>query len=190
MLSPFDGGDIMNYRGKKRLSSLVKSALGGAIALSLATSTALAQTDRLLDEPGGAAAQRTVTTIDCDFPTLTVVRTENTPITFANTGFLNLPGSSISFETFGNRCVKVHFTAKANATNSCIVRALLNGAVMNPNGGSLQTLVSFDTTPNAHAYAWAGNVGDGTHTVVIQRRVGQGTCTIDDWTVDLEVWDF
>jgi hypothetical protein len=60
---------------------------------------------------------------------------------------------------------------------------------MDPNGTSTQTLVSVDTTPSAHGYEWAGRVGDGTHDIVIQRRVSGGTCTIDDWTVDLEVWD-
>ena len=60
---------------------------------------------------------------------------------------------------------------------------------MNPNGGSLQTLVSNDATYNAHAYEWVSTVEDGTHTVAIQNRVSSGTCWIDDWTMDLEVWD-
>ena len=60
---------------------------------------------------------------------------------------------------------------------------------MSPNGASQQTLVSADGSFNAHAYEWAGRVGDGTHQLVIQRRVGGGTCTIDDWTVDVEAWD-
>ena len=179
----------MHNFGRTDVRFLIRNVAGSVLALSLLASAAVAQTDRLIEQPTGGGAPRIATTIDCDFPTLTAVRTQNTAVTFTNTAFLNLPGALLTFETFGSRCVKVHFTAKANATGACFVRAVLNGIVMHPQGQDLQTLVSADSTSNAHAYEWASNVGDGTHTFVIQHRVSAGTCTIDDWTVDLEVWD-
>jgi hypothetical protein len=180
----------MHNLGKNTLGSVINPVIGSVLALSLITSTAPAQSDRLVDEPGSRlAAQRTVKTSDCDFPTLTVVRTQNAPVSFTNTAFLTLPGSAITFETFGSRCVKVHFTARAAATAHCFVRALVNGIVMDPNGANFQTLVSNDNSFNAHAYEWVSRVDDGNHIIVIQGRVNSGTCTIDDWTVDLEVWD-
>jgi hypothetical protein len=176
----------MHNFGWNALGLLINPIVGSALALSLLISAAPAQTDRLVSGP---APQRTIITTDCEFPTLTVLRTNNTPVNFANTTFLALPGAALTFETFGSRCVKLHFTAKAAASASCFVRAVLNGIAMNPQGGGLQTLVSNDATFNAHAYEWVSRIGEGTHTVVIQRRVSTGTCTIDDWTMDLEVWD-
>lgn len=172
------------------LGSLIGPAIGGVLALSLLTSTAPAQNDRFIEGPRReTAAQEAIKTTQCDHPTLTVVRTENTPSTFANTAFATLPGSVITFETFGDRCVKVLFTAKVAATAHCFVRALVNGRVMDPNGEGGQTLVSVDTSFDAHGFAWVGRVDGGDHTVLIQRRVNSGTCTMDDWTVDLEVWN-
>lgn len=177
---------------RKEIFGLLLSAVAGsALSLSLLGSPAFAQNDRLVEDPRHArAGQEAQKTFECDHPTLTVVRTDNVPLTFANAGFLNLQGSSIAFETFGDRCVKVLFTAKAATTANCLVRALLNGFVMDPSSGSSgQSLVSNDDTFDAHGYAWAGKISGGDHTVVIQYRVIGGSCTIDDWTVDLEVWN-
>ena len=74
---------------------MTSTIAGSALGLSLLGTTASAQNDRLVEDPRRrTVAQETTKTTDCDRPTLTVVRTENAPVTFTNTDFLNPdPGS-------------------------------------------------------------------------------------------------
>ena len=147
-----------------------------AIALSLVGTSALAQSD------GSTAVQAAVVplaavNVNCGAQIANLVRTQNTAITFSNTAFSALPNSGVVFSvpTGASRCVKVHFTAEAGATNFCYVRAVDNGIPLNPNGGNFQALVSNDTTNEAHAYLWVRRVGPGFHTISIQRRVSSGS---------------
>jgi hypothetical protein len=136
-----------------------------------------------------AAQQRANISVSCGAETASLTRTENTGLTFSNTGFLALPGSGVTVNVpaGATRCVKVLFTAEAGASNFCYVRAVDNGIPMFPDGGSFQALVSHDGTANGHAFLWVRRLGSGSHTISIQRRVNAGSCGIDDWSMDVEV---
>ena len=64
--------------------------------------------------------------------------------------------------------------------------ATIDGAPMNPIGGGFEALDSEDGTASAHAYEWIKRVGEGLHTVRIERSVGNATTRFwtDDWTFD------
>jgi hypothetical protein len=174
------------------MNSCRKRSFGlvSGLACALVASAALAQNGSFDGSSSAeAAAQRQNINVSCGAQTGNLIRTENASLTFSNTGFLTLPGSGVSVNVpaGATRCVKVLFTAEAGATNFCYVRAVDNGIPMFPDGGSLQALVSYDSTAAAHAFLWVRRVGAGSHTISIQRRVSAGSCGIDDWSVDVEV---
>ena len=158
------------------MTCLAKRTVGltGAVAFILTASAALA----------------TQATVSCGALVSDVIRTQDASLTFSNTNFVSLANSSVSVNVPAGttRCVKVLFTAEAGATHFCYVRAMDNGVPMNPNGNGAQTLIShYVNSANANSFLWARRVGPGSHVISIQRRVSGGTCTIDDWTVDVEV---
>ncbi len=65
-------------------------------------------------------------------------------------------------------------TGLAGAPNDYrYVRALLDGAPMDPDGLNFQSIDSEDASGDGHAYEWiADHVGPGNHVVTLERRVG------------------
>ena len=91
------------------------------------------------------------------------------------------------------RCIKVVFTGEAGCFGSsgpdfCYIRAIANGGVMSPNGGSEQVFSSEDSTAEAHAYEWINRLGPGTYNIAIQGRVASSATDffLDDWTFEVE----
>ena len=105
------------------------------------------------------------------------------------------PSTQVVVPDGQSRCIKVRFTAESacegpGAADFCYVRALIDGVPMDPNGGGFQALDSEDGTASAHAYEWVKRVGEGPHTVRIERRVGNAATMFwaDDWTFDTSIF--
>jgi hypothetical protein len=166
-------------------------SLASAIILASFATAADAQSGGFDGSPSApvAAAQQANINVACGAQTSNLIRTESSSLTFSNTSFSTLPGSSVrvTVPSGQSRCLKVLFTAEAAATNFCYVRAVANGLPLFPNGEGFQSLVSADSTANGHAFQWVRRLSSGTYTVAIQRRVSSGRCNIDDWTVDVQL---
>ena len=169
--------------------------LGGATATLVATaSIALAQA--IPNPPDGGPPQPagpSVISIACGPNQTSLVKTEDSPTATSSVNRVTLPGAAtqITVPDGQTRCVKVLFTAESacqgpNPDDFCYVAATIDGAPMNPGGGGFQALDSEDGTASAHAYEWIKRVGEGVHTVEIQRNVGAATTMFwtDDWTFD------
>jgi hypothetical protein len=172
--------------------------LGGAAATLVATAgLALAQV--IPNPPDGGPPQPpgpNVVTTSCGPNQTSIVKTDQTPTTTSSVPFAPMPGAAtqIVVPNGQSRCVKVLLTAETACQSDlpsdfCYVRALLDGAPMDPNGGGFQALDSEDGTASAHAYEWIKRVGAGQHTVRIERRVDNAATTLwtDDWTFDVSL---
>jgi hypothetical protein len=173
--------------------------LGGAAATLVATAGhALAQA--IPNPPDGgppqAAGPNVVTTV-CGPNQTSIVKTDASPTATSSVAFQPLAGAAtqIVVPDGQSRCVKVLLTAETacqsdQAADFCYVRALLDGVPMDPNGANFQALDSEDGTASAHAYEWVKRVGDGPHTVRIERRVGNAATMFwtDDWTFDVSLF--
>jgi hypothetical protein len=169
--------------------------LGGAAATLLATAgLALAQAipNPPDDGPPQAPGPNVMTTA-CGPNQTSIVKTDASPTTENAVAFQQMPGAVTQFGVPDgqSRCVKVLLTAETAcqsqlAADFCYVRAVIDGAPMDPNGAGFQAMDSEDGTASAHAYEWVKRVGEGVHTVRIERRVGNAATTFwtDDWTLD------
>jgi hypothetical protein len=167
---------------------------GGAATLVATAGIALAQA--IPNPPDGGppqAAGPSVTTTACGPNQTSIVKTEDSPTATSSVNRVTLPGAStqIVVPNGQTRCVKVLFTAESacqgpNPDDFCYIAATIDGAPMNPASGGFQALDSQDGTASAHAYEWIKRVGEGAHTVEIQRKVGAATTRFwtDDWTFD------
>ena len=146
--------------------------------------------------PGDPPPSNLITTT-CGPNQTSIVKTESSPSTTKSVNFVPLPGANtqIVVPDGQSRCVKVLLTAETACQSDlpddfCYVRALIDGVPMDPNGANFQALDSEDGTASAHAYEWVKRVGDGPHTVRIERRVGNASTMFwtDDWTFDVSVY--
>jgi hypothetical protein len=173
--------------------------IGGAAATLVATAgIALAQA--IPNPPDGGPPQPpgpNVITTACGPNQTSIVKTDATPTATSSVPFQQLPGAVTQFGVPDgqSRCVKVLLTAETAcqsdlAADFCYVRALVDGVPMDPNGGGFQAMDSEDGTASAHAYEWIKRVGEGPHTVRIERRVGNAATTFwtDDWTFDTSLY--
>jgi hypothetical protein len=165
-----------------------------AAALGLSVSLATAQTN--YEMPTHARAARQATDSICGASISSRIKTQNTAAVFSNTGFQVIPGAATPVSVpSGSRCIVVRFTAGAacqgSGVNYCYVRAIISGGVgeMFPQGLSLQTFVSEDESPEAHAYIWTRRLQPGNYTIFIQQRVNSlaSDFYLDDWTFEVEV---
>jgi hypothetical protein len=147
-------------------------------------------------EQAATAAQRALTYTPCGRPGGSQIRTETTGRETDSTSFVTVPGAqaNVGIPAGLTRCLRVVFTGEAgcagnNGPDFCYVRALINGTVMDPNGGGEQVFASDDTTAESHAYEWVERVGPGNYAIVIQGRVADSDTTffLDDWTFDVQV---
>jgi hypothetical protein len=175
------------------------AGLGGAAAV-LATTAALAAA-QVIDNPpdGGPPVPQgpNVITTACGPNQTSIVKTDASPTTTNAVNYTLLPGALTQFNVPAgqSRCVKVLLTAETacqgpGAADYCYVRALIDGAPMDPDGANFQAMDSEDGTASAHAYEWVKRVGAGNHTVRIERRVGNAATTFytDDWTFDVSLF--
>lgn len=164
-----------------------------AAALSVSVASAA---DGWIREGGnpGIDAQRAIGSAVCTAVTLSVLKSDNVGASTSSVAFTTLPNATAAVQTNGPRCLKVVFTAEticrlSAAADFCYLRALVNGAAMNPNDAT-RAIDSESSTARGHAYEWFLPVtAAGTYTVAIQGRVGNSATrfTVDDWTLDLEV---
>jgi hypothetical protein len=174
--------------------------LGGAAA-ALATTAALAGAQVVPNppdgSPGGAQPAPNVITTTCGPNQTSIVKTESSPSITNSVNFVPLPGAAtqVVVPDGQSRCIKVLLTAETaceqtNAADFCYVRALVDGAPMDPNGAGFQAIDSEDGSASAHAYEWIKRVGEGVHVVRIERRVGNAATTFwaDDWTFDVSLY--
>lgn len=144
-----------------------------------------------------SVAHATLLSFSCGALIQSIVKTENVASATSSVGFVVLAGAvtTVVVPARTTRCIKVVFTASAACrgpsavSDTCIIRALDNGAEFSPQGSSVQTFVSEDPTQNAHAFEWIRRVGPGNHGIVIQRRVFNAASSflLDDWTFDVQV---
>ena len=176
------------------------AALAAAITTILlaSTSTAIARNGAIRPDGSAGSSDATASQLmfTCQSHIRSIVRTENAASTTTSTAFNNLPGASttITVPEGSTRCVKVVFTAEASCEETgsadfCYVRAVVNGVAMEPID-SFQAFVSESTTASGHAAEWIKRLAAGTHTIVIQRRVGSASTPfrLDDWTFDVQVY--
>jgi len=172
--------------------------IGGAAATLAATAgIALGQ---IANPPDGGPAQApgpNVVTVACGPNQTSIVKTDASPTATSAVAFQQLAGAvtQIVVPDGQSRCVKVLLTAETACQSDlpddfCYVRALIDGVPMDPNGANFQALDSEDGTASAHAYEWVKRVGDGPHTVRIERRVGNAATMFwtDDWTFDTSLY--
>jgi hypothetical protein len=172
--------------------------IGGAAATLMATAgLAFAQINNPPDGgPPQAPGPNVITTV-CGPNQTSIVKTDASPTATSSVAFQQLPGAVTQFSVPDgqSRCVKVLLTAETACQSDlpddfCYVRALVDGVPMDPNGANFQALDSEDGTASAHAYEWIKRVGDGPHTVRIERRVGNAATAFwtDDWTFDTSLY--
>jgi hypothetical protein len=151
-----------------------------------------------LDTDGGPHVDNppNVVAYDCGAVVDNPVKTQNQPVHTSSTANVPIPGAQFQIAVPDNqqRCLKLLYTAESSCTgyagdDYCYVRALVDGQPMDPDGQQFQALDSEDATASAHAYEWIAHVGEGVHTITIQRRVGNANTDfrLDDYTSDLEV---
>jgi hypothetical protein len=170
-------------------------SLSGTLAVLVATA-GIAFAQGIANPPDGGPQQApgpNVITAACGPNQTSIVKTDASPTATSSVAFQQLAGAAtqIVVPDGQSRCVKVLFTAETAcqsdlAADFCYVRALIDGVPMDPNGANFQAMDSEDGTASAHAYEWVKRVGDGPHTVRIERRVGNGATMFwtDDWTFD------
>jgi hypothetical protein len=179
-------------------------ALGGAAAAALAAaSLAIAQvgappqfdgTPPALPAPPAPNLKQT----NCGPNQSSIVRTQNLPSITNSVAFVPLAGANtqVVVPDGQSRCVKVLFTAETACTgwvggpDFCYVQALADGMPMDPDGTGFQAIDSEDDTASAHAYQWVTRLGEGVHTIRLERRVGNPNTmsSYDDWTFDTQVY--
>ena len=172
--------------------------IGGAAATLAATAgIALGQ---IANPPDGGPPQApgpNVVTVACGPNQTSIVKTDASPTATSAVAFQQLAGAvtQIVVPDGQSRCVKVLLTAETACQSDlpddfCYVRALIDNVPMDPNGANFQALDSEDGTASAHAYEWVKRVGDGPHTVRIERRVGNAATMFwtDDWTFDTSLY--
>jgi len=176
--------------GKKGIWSVAAAILTAAVA---SASLAVAQAPPVLPDGGPGGGQPPIET-NCGASLASKVITSNSPSTTNATGFQTLPGATARIlDLPAGRCIKVLFTAETACGPSanpdfCYVRAIVNGAPMDPNGMSVQAIDSSDASASAHAYEWVKKLPAGTYTIEIQGRVRNGLTQFyaDDWTMDVQ----
>ena len=177
----------------------ILAGLGGAAAV-LGTTAALAAAQAIPNPPDGGPPVPpgpNVQTVACGPNQTSIVKTDASPTTTNVVAYTPLAGAAtqIVVPDGQSRCVKVLLTAETAcqgplAADTCYVRALIDGAPMDPDGANFQEMDSEDGTASAHAYEWVKRVGDGNHIVRIERRVGNAATTFwtDDWTFDVSLF--
>jgi hypothetical protein len=172
--------------------------LGGAAA-TLAATAGIALAQAIPNPPDNGPPQPpgpNVVTTTCGPNQASIVKTDASPTTTSSVAFQQLAGAAtqIGVPDGQSRCVKVLLTAETACQSDlpddfCYVRALVDGVPMDPNGANFQAMDSEDGTASAHAYEWIKRVGEGAHTVRIERRVGNAATTFwtDDWTFDVSL---
>jgi hypothetical protein len=148
-------------------------------------------------EERAVGSSRTLVQSTCAGLAGTIIRTQNAAAAYNNTSFAPIPGAAIfvNVPAGTTRCIIVRFTAgaacrgTASVADFCYIRAVASGVLMFPQGFNLQTFVSEDFTPNAHAYEWTRRLGPGRHLISIQRRVASSATQfyLDDWTFEVEI---
>ena len=173
--------------------------IGGAAA-TLAATAGIALAQAIPNPPDGGPPQApgpNVVTVACGPNQTSIVKTDASPTATSAVAFQQLAGAvtQIVVPDGQSRCVKVLLTAETACQSDlpddfCYVRALIDGVPMDPNGANFQALDSEDGTASAHAYEWVKRVGDGPHTVRIERRVGNAATMFwtDDWTFDTSLY--
>jgi hypothetical protein len=177
-----------------------KLAIGiGGAAATLAATAGIALAQAIPNPPDGGPPQPpgpNVVTTACGPNQTSIVKTDASPTTTNSVAFEQLPGAAtqLSVPDGQSRCVKVLLSAETACQSDlpddfCYVRALIDGVPMDPNGAGFQAMDSEDGSASAHADEWIKRVGEGPHTVRIERRVGNAATTswTDDWTFDVSL---
>jgi hypothetical protein len=135
--------------------------------------------------------------IDCGSLVENKVVTRNNLFETTATTFTAVPAAfvDITIPAATTRCVKLRFNAGVtckggSGSEVCYVRGLVNGAVMNPAGGSRQGMTGRAFGPTGVSFTWVNRLGAGTHRLTIEVRTDPSTATtvgVDDWTMDVEV---
>ena len=178
---------------RKRILPLTLAAL--AATASVATAQVLSNPDH---DQGPVAGQ--VKRAQCGPQQQSIVTTNSAQVTTNSVPWVPSPALQTQFQLPNGpeRCVKVLLTAETSCTgvagapnDYCYVRALLDGAPMDPDGLNFQTIDSEDASGDGHAYEWvADHVGPGNHVVTLERRVGNANTvfTTDDLTFDVQLF--
>ena len=174
--------------------------LGGAAA-TLAATAALAVAQVVPNPPDGSPPAplppSNVITTTCGPNQTSIVKTETSPSISNSVNWVPLNGAAtqVVVPDGQSRCIKVVLTAETACEETgvpdfCYVRALVDGAPMDPNGAGFQTIDSESGTASARAYEWIKRVGEGPHIVRIERRVGNAATAswYDDWTFDVSLY--
>jgi hypothetical protein len=142
-----------------------------------------------------ASAANAASSINCGAVIRSVTKVEDVTVLSASTVYVPVGGARtvITVPAGAQRCIKVLFTGVStcglsSSSDFCLIRAVDNGFVMEPQIGASE-FNSEDGTGSSHALAWVRRVGPGTHTVVIQKRViSAGTIfNLLGWTMDVVV---
>ena len=185
-----------------QFAKLHRLTVQGMMAVVLSTSVASAQSawgpiEGDVDGGGASvdAAPRALIGANCTTPVQSRFRTESSGLQTDSTSFSTVPGAvlQVIVPAGTTRCVKAVFTGEAGCRGPagdafCYIRAIADGAVMNPNGGSEQVFSSNDPSAESHAYTWINRLGPGTYNIAVQGRVENSATDffLDDWTFEVE----
>jgi hypothetical protein len=143
--------------------------------------------------PSEGRSARIAVNATCSTVTLRKLRSQNTPATTHSTTFTTIPGATATVTMGGTSCITVLFTAEtgcgtSGADDICYLRALVDGVALHP-ADSFRAVDSEHFFAGARAYEWFRVVGTGTHTIVVQAKVGSSATEfyVDDWSLDVEV---
>jgi hypothetical protein len=176
---------------RKRLLPITLAAF--AATASVATAQVLSNPDH---DRGPVAGQ--VKRVQCGAQQQSIVTTDSAQGTTSSVAWAPTPqlATQLALPAGEQRCVKVLLTAETSCTgwagannDYCYVRALLDGAPMDPDGAGFQAMDSEDATGSAHAYEWIAKAGPGNHVITLERRVGNPSTvfTTDDLTFDVQL---
>jgi hypothetical protein len=146
---------------------------------------------------GGSHAASLKTT--CGALVQNIVITQNSKFETTSTTFVRVPKAAL-FVTVPapastTRCIKVRFTVGAtcigvSGSERCFIRALANGAEMNPTANGNQLLAGRQFFAAGNAYQWISRLGVGAHEIEIQIRRDASestTVAVDNWAMDIEI---
>lgn len=152
----------------------------------------------VLEHDGGPPdnANPQVLVHNCGALTQNIVKTQNHPVNTNSVMPIPVPGASteIHVPDGQSRCLKLLFTAEtacgpSAAADFCYLQAYVDGIPMNPDGAGFMAFQSEDGSSEGNAFEWVKRVGEGDHTVTLERNVGNAATDfeLDDYTIDLEV---
>lgn len=134
-----------------------------------------------------SAAHAAPTTVKCTEPIEKTVVADAASTSVISGIFAPFPGvtNTVVVPAGAIYCVTVVLTGFVSCSNSCFLQAYANNLAMLPAD------LSYQPTTEASSYEWTKRLASGTYDVQVRGRAVRGSSIrFDNWTFDVEVWQF